>query len=142
MKKIKTGETLFLEIHKKDIRVSRDWVGDHWVDLETNPNILSSIPISQKVIKNENMPISPLQTPDPGTLPETLETINNNKPIQEGGDTDCNTTTESHEKENDSPSSPHDNDDDKNVEAGEKAEEMECETLKENLEANPVEMMS
>ncbi|KAL4566901.1 hypothetical protein LXL04_031027 [Taraxacum kok-saghyz] len=137
------SETLFLEIHKKDIRVSRDWVGDHWVDLETNPNILSSIPISQKVIKNENMPISPLQTPVPGTLPETLETINNNKPIQEGGDTDCNTTTtESHEKENDSPSSPHDNDDDKNVEAGEKVEEMECETLKENLEANPVEMMS
>ncbi|KAA8527049.1 hypothetical protein F0562_008722 [Nyssa sinensis] len=37
------GENLFLNIHKKNLRVSRDWMGDQWVDIETNSDILSAI---------------------------------------------------------------------------------------------------
>ncbi|XP_023753863.1 uncharacterized protein LOC111902246 isoform X1 [Lactuca sativa] len=125
-------ETLFLELHRKDIRVSRDWVGDRWVDLETKPNILSSMPANLKEIKQESSP-------------EAIETINDNRPLEEG-DTDCK--PELHEKEN-GPTPVHD--DNNNVEIGEKGEHtsdngeavaMECETLKENLEANPVQVLA
>ncbi|CAH9113701.1 unnamed protein product [Cuscuta epithymum] len=38
------GESLFLTAHSKNIRISKDWVGDHWVDIETpNPDIVSTI---------------------------------------------------------------------------------------------------
>ncbi|XP_022716759.1 uncharacterized protein LOC111275597 isoform X2 [Durio zibethinus] len=37
------GENLFLNIHKKDLRISRDWDGDHWIDIEARPDILSVI---------------------------------------------------------------------------------------------------
>lgn len=38
-----SGENLYLNIEPKNLRVSRDWVGDHWLDVEPNPNILSII---------------------------------------------------------------------------------------------------
>ncbi|XP_017980597.1 PREDICTED: uncharacterized protein LOC18593312 [Theobroma cacao] len=37
------GENLFLSIHKKDLRISRDWDGDHWIDIEARPDMLSLI---------------------------------------------------------------------------------------------------
>ncbi|XP_022753055.1 uncharacterized protein LOC111301551 [Durio zibethinus] len=37
------GENLFLNIHKKVLRISRDWGGDHWIDIEARPSILSVI---------------------------------------------------------------------------------------------------
>ncbi|EYU27428.1 hypothetical protein ABFS82_13G159200 [Erythranthe guttata] len=37
------GENLYLNIEVKNLRVSRDWIGDRWVDVERNPNILSVI---------------------------------------------------------------------------------------------------
>lgn len=37
------GESLFLNVNKKDLRISRDWVGDQWVDIEDKPDILSVI---------------------------------------------------------------------------------------------------
>ncbi|KAL5737377.1 hypothetical protein ACOSP7_030138 [Xanthoceras sorbifolium] len=37
------GECLFLNVHKKDLRISRDWVGDRWVDIEAKPDIFSAI---------------------------------------------------------------------------------------------------
>lgn len=37
------GESLFLNLHKTDLRISKDWVGDQWVDIEDKPNILSVI---------------------------------------------------------------------------------------------------
>ncbi|KAI3456826.1 hypothetical protein Pfo_013489 [Paulownia fortunei] len=37
------GENLYLNIELKNLRVSRDWVGDGWVDVEPNPNILGII---------------------------------------------------------------------------------------------------
>ncbi|OMO83708.1 hypothetical protein CCACVL1_11254 [Corchorus capsularis] len=37
------GENLFLNIPKKDLRISRDWDGDHWIDIEARPDILSGI---------------------------------------------------------------------------------------------------
>ncbi|GLT56969.1 hypothetical protein SLA2020_299810 [Shorea laevis] len=37
------GENLSLNINKKDLRISRDWVGDQWIDVEAKPNILRVI---------------------------------------------------------------------------------------------------
>ncbi|XP_010545273.1 PREDICTED: uncharacterized protein LOC104817702 [Tarenaya hassleriana] len=37
------GESLFLTIHKRDVRISRDWVGSSWVDINPKPEILLSI---------------------------------------------------------------------------------------------------
>ncbi|XP_051128506.1 uncharacterized protein LOC127249639 [Andrographis paniculata] len=37
------GENLHLNVEQKDLRISKDWVGDRWVDVEPNPNILSLI---------------------------------------------------------------------------------------------------
>ncbi|KAK4439712.1 protein AGENET DOMAIN (AGD)-CONTAINING P1 [Sesamum alatum] len=34
------GENLYLNIELKNLRVSRDWIGDRWADVEPNPNIL------------------------------------------------------------------------------------------------------
>lgn len=38
-----SGENLFLNVHGKNLRASRDWVGDRWVDIETNATIISAI---------------------------------------------------------------------------------------------------
>ncbi|XWS27743.1 hypothetical protein CRYUN_Cryun25bG0006900 [Craigia yunnanensis] len=40
------GENLFLNIQKKDIRISRDWEGDRWIDIEARPDILSLISVA------------------------------------------------------------------------------------------------
>ncbi|KAJ0017442.1 hypothetical protein Pint_09464 [Pistacia integerrima] len=37
------GEDKFLTVQKKDVRTSKDWVGDKWVDVMANPDILSYI---------------------------------------------------------------------------------------------------
>ncbi|CAK9155565.1 unnamed protein product [Ilex paraguariensis] len=37
------SENLFLNVDRKNLRISRDWVGDQWVDIEPNPNVLSTI---------------------------------------------------------------------------------------------------
>ncbi|XP_024977350.1 uncharacterized protein LOC112514938 [Cynara cardunculus var. scolymus] len=77
------SETLFLELHRKNIRVSKDWVGDHWVDLETKPNIHSLIPADTgpnvDETKPESLPISSKETPASNDPPES----NNDKPLQE-----------------------------------------------------------
>lgn len=38
-----SGESFFLSVQKKDLRISRDWVGDRWVDIEAKSDILSVI---------------------------------------------------------------------------------------------------
>ncbi|XP_060186921.1 uncharacterized protein LOC132616502 [Lycium barbarum] len=42
------GERMFLSIDRKNLRISRDWVGDRWVDIETNRDILSIISLIQE----------------------------------------------------------------------------------------------
>ncbi|KAK3198739.1 hypothetical protein Dsin_022154 [Dipteronia sinensis] len=39
------GESLFLNVQKRDLRMSRDWVGDRWVDIEAKPDIFSAISV-------------------------------------------------------------------------------------------------
>lgn len=39
----KSGEDLFFNMHSKDLRISRDWVGNRWVDIEAKPDILSAL---------------------------------------------------------------------------------------------------
>ncbi|XP_044473886.1 uncharacterized protein LOC123202161 isoform X2 [Mangifera indica] len=45
------GESFFLNMHKKDIRISKDWVGNQWVDIGAKPDVLSAI---SAVINPEN----------------------------------------------------------------------------------------
>lgn len=61
------GENLVLNLHVKNLRVSRDWVGDKWVDIKPNPDILSALftpdklPMSSpliKVAKYDGFPMS------------------------------------------------------------------------------------
>lgn len=78
------GESLFLELHRKNIRVSRDWVGDHWVDLETKPDIISLTP-NENNIKHESLPISsketikPIDPPGPAQDPSPARVENDEK---------------------------------------------------------------
>lgn len=37
------GENLCLTVQRKDLRISRDWVGDSWVDIDPKPEILSFV---------------------------------------------------------------------------------------------------
>ncbi|KAG9159842.1 hypothetical protein Leryth_007843 [Lithospermum erythrorhizon] len=62
------GENLLLHVAKSNLRVSRDWVGDQWVDIDINPDILAvvsatiSLDAKQSIssIKESNCPNSPL----------------------------------------------------------------------------------
>ena len=37
------GESLLLNVQKKDLRISRDWLGDQWINIEAKPDIVSTI---------------------------------------------------------------------------------------------------
>ncbi|XP_057960999.1 uncharacterized protein LOC131153008 isoform X2 [Malania oleifera] len=37
------GEDMFLMIPRKNLRISRDWIGHRWVDIKAKPSVLSSI---------------------------------------------------------------------------------------------------
>lgn len=54
------GENLFLSVDKKNIRISKDWVGDQWVDIETHHDILSVITAiaNQEIKISESSPTS------------------------------------------------------------------------------------
>lgn len=90
------SENLFLEVHRKNIRISRDWMGGHWVDLETKPDILSLMPANTTETKPESLPLSSKETPEP------VDGFNDNRPPQERN-------PEVHEKEKDSSSVRDDN---------------------------------
>ena len=47
------GEGLLLAIDKKDVRISRDWLGDRWINIEAKPDIVSviSAPLSSSGTK-------------------------------------------------------------------------------------------
>ncbi|XP_050216805.1 uncharacterized protein LOC126667774 [Mercurialis annua] len=40
------GESFFLSIHKKDLRISRDWVGNQWIDVPSKCDILPAVSAS------------------------------------------------------------------------------------------------
>ncbi|KAJ9153914.1 hypothetical protein P3X46_027302 [Hevea brasiliensis] len=40
------GESFFLSIHKKNLRTSRDWVDNQWIDIQAKPDILSAISVT------------------------------------------------------------------------------------------------
>ncbi|KAH9625700.1 hypothetical protein KSS87_015139 [Heliosperma pusillum] len=46
------GENLFLNIPRKDIRISRDWVSGNWIDVKANRDILSAIGQASKLPTN------------------------------------------------------------------------------------------
>ncbi|KAI7734417.1 hypothetical protein M8C21_004066 [Ambrosia artemisiifolia] len=111
------GENLVLELQKKNIRASRDWVGDHWVDLQTIPNILSIIPVDLNEVKPGTFPFLSKENPEPVDPPEPVNGSNDSGPLQ-GADPD----PEFHEKEKD-PSSVRDDNDLKIGEKGEHTSE-------------------
>lgn len=34
-----------MNVHKKDLRISRDWLGDRWINIEAKPDIVSAISV-------------------------------------------------------------------------------------------------
>lgn len=123
------GESMFIEVQKKNVRLSKDWVGDRWVDLKTIPDILSLVPANRSPISNEtnseSAPISSEQTPIPIDLPEPIETPQEVNP--ETHEMEVDPVSANDEKEN-GPVSANDVKengpvsacDDKDVEMGEK----------------------
>lgn len=47
------GESLLLGIDKKDLRISKEWLGDQWINVEAKADIMSviSVPLSSSGIK-------------------------------------------------------------------------------------------
>ncbi|KAF3453327.1 hypothetical protein FNV43_RR03767 [Rhamnella rubrinervis] len=37
------GESLLLNVHNKDLRISREWLGDQWINIEAKPDLVSAI---------------------------------------------------------------------------------------------------
>ncbi|XP_065862572.1 uncharacterized protein [Euphorbia lathyris] len=56
------GERFFLSIQKKDVRPSREWIGNQWVDIEAKPDIMSAISIA--ISPDNKMSLSPKITED------------------------------------------------------------------------------
>lgn len=40
------GESLLLNVHKKDLRVSREWLGNQWINIEAKPDVVSAISVT------------------------------------------------------------------------------------------------
>uniref|UniRef100_A0A5B7B527 BAH domain-containing protein n=1 Tax=Davidia involucrata TaxID=16924 RepID=A0A5B7B527_DAVIN len=69
------SENLFLNMNTQNLRVSRDWVENQWVDIEVNPNILStmsstiswdsklSVSAVAKKVKSDGFPMSCHEVP-------------------------------------------------------------------------------
>ncbi|XP_027171117.1 uncharacterized protein LOC113770746 [Coffea eugenioides] len=83
------SENLVLNIDKKKLRISRDWVGDQWMDVEGNPDILSIISAAisldskhsvssaiTKEVKSDGSPVSCLKAPTDIKLDVVHETPN------------------------------------------------------------------
>ncbi|ESQ42887.1 hypothetical protein EUTSA_v10012909mg [Eutrema salsugineum] len=69
------GENLCLTVHRKDIRISRDWVGDSWVDIDPKPDILSLV--SPDISPEAKLSMSPTLAKDakanPIAMPDIVE---------------------------------------------------------------------
>ncbi|KAI8552991.1 hypothetical protein RHMOL_Rhmol06G0310500 [Rhododendron molle] len=59
------GEDLLLSVSRKNLRVSRDWMGDQWVDIEANRDILSAI--SAVVSQDTKVTASPTIVKEPNS---------------------------------------------------------------------------
>ncbi|KAK2999711.1 hypothetical protein RJ639_023809 [Escallonia herrerae] len=57
------SENLLLTVNRKNLRVSRDWAGDRWVDVRANPNILSAI--STAIIPDAKLSLTSMISVDP-----------------------------------------------------------------------------
>ncbi|KAL3508386.1 hypothetical protein ACH5RR_027787 [Cinchona calisaya] len=90
------GENLFLNVEKTKLRISRDWVGDQWMDIEGNPDILlilsaaisldSKLSVSSAVTKeakSDGSPISCLKTSTDIKL-----SVVHGTPLNEGSNSD------------------------------------------------------
>ncbi|XP_076895507.1 uncharacterized protein LOC143548147 isoform X2 [Bidens hawaiensis] len=62
------GEKMFIDVDMNNIRVSRDWVEDNWVELETKRDVLSLIQANNNEIKPESSPLSSKDNPEPVDL--------------------------------------------------------------------------
>ncbi|KAJ4907676.1 agenet domain-containing protein / bromo-adjacent homology (BAH) domain-containing protein [Raphanus sativus] len=69
------GEKLCLTVHRKDVRISRDWVGDRWVDINPKPEILSLV--ASDISPEAKLSMSSTTAKDakakPITMPELAE---------------------------------------------------------------------
>ncbi|PON43436.1 Agenet domain containing protein [Parasponia andersonii] len=67
------GESLVLSIHKKDLRVSRDWLGDQWINIEAKPDVISAISVLSRSGTKPSMSSTVGKNIKSGGLPSSFE---------------------------------------------------------------------
>ncbi|KAJ0261614.1 Uncharacterized protein HA466_0046990 [Hirschfeldia incana] len=70
------GENLCLTVHRKDVRSSRDWVGDSWVDIDPKPDILSDVSPEAKLFMSSTLAEDDAKA-KPIVMPEIVEVAKN-----------------------------------------------------------------
>ena len=91
---------MFLNIHRKHLRISRDWVGNQWVDIEAKPDILSALSaaispdakISTSLISCKDAAILGPKVPTSTTQNVVEEKLDSAAPVSSNGfpeDMDC-----------------------------------------------------
>ncbi|KAI4307885.1 hypothetical protein L6164_031014 [Bauhinia variegata] len=76
------GEGLLQELSKKDLRISRDWLGDRWVDVKGKPDIVSTvIAVNSSNAKPFVSPFIAKDVDSAGTLCHEVPVINGSKEL-------------------------------------------------------------
>ncbi|CAG7910100.1 unnamed protein product [Brassica rapa] len=68
------GENLCLTVQRKDIRISRDWVGDSWIDIDPKPEILSLVS-SDDISPEAKLSVSSTLSKDAKAKPIVMQDI-------------------------------------------------------------------
>ena len=68
------GENLCLTVQRKDIRISRDWVGDCWIDIDPKPEILSLVS-SDDISPEAKLSVSSTLSKDAKAKPIVMQDI-------------------------------------------------------------------
>lgn len=70
------GESLFLNVQRRNVRLSRDWVGGQWVDINPKPDILSLISLAISLdTKLSTSSTSTKSEPEPDRVGVRLDTV-------------------------------------------------------------------
>ena len=70
-----------MNVHKKDLRISRDWLGDQWISIEAKPDIVSAISVVYSSGTKLSMPSTISKDIKSGGLASSFEDLASAKPI-------------------------------------------------------------
>ncbi|XP_004506690.1 uncharacterized protein [Cicer arietinum] len=58
------GESLLMTVHKKDLRISRDWLGEKWINIKAKPDIIPTINTTNSFNTKQTMSLSKAEDVD------------------------------------------------------------------------------